>query len=123
MMTPTQTTLQQVMADAAVDTTLSQVATMAGLSRDTVTTIVESGLPLMATVANRDPVVFKAMYAQSVKYQPEPTARFYAKLGKDAKARQAMADDFKSMYGPMTETINRDAAGQASTTEAQASQV
>jgi hypothetical protein len=123
MMTMTQKSLQQVTTDSAVDTTLTMVAEMVGLPKETVTKIVEAGLPMMADVANGDPVVFKAMYEQSVKYLPEPTTAFYAKLGKNAKARQAMADDFKAMYGPMTETINRDAAGQASTTEAQASQV
>ena len=123
MMTPTQTTLQQVMADAAVDTTLSLVATMAGLSKDMVVTMVESGLPMMAHVADADPWVFKAMYARSVTYLPPPKPAFYAKLGKNAKARQVLAADFQLMYGSMTETITRDAAGQASATEAQASQV
>ena len=123
MMTKTQTTLQQVMMDPAVDTTLSLVATMAGLPKNMATRIVESGLPMMANVADADPWVFKAMYAQSVKYLPEPTTAFYAKLGKNAKARQALAADFKLMYGPITEAIHRDAAGQASATEEQASQV
>ena len=45
MMTRTRTTLQQVMKDPTVDTTLSLVATMAGLPKDTVVTMVESGLP------------------------------------------------------------------------------
>jgi hypothetical protein len=123
MMTPTQTTLQQVMADAAVDTTLSLVATMAGLPRDMVVTMVESGLPMMAHVADADPWVFKAMYAQSVKYLPEPTTAFYRKLGKNATARQALEADFQLMYGPMAETINRDVASHASATEAQTRQV
>ena len=123
MMTPTQTTLQQVMADAAVDTTLSLVAALAGLPKDTVVTMVEAGLPMMAHVADADPWVFKAMYAQSVTYLPPPTEAFYTKLAKNATARQALEADFQLMYGPMAETINRDVAAQASTTEAQASQV
>src|SRR5829696_5393742 len=116
MMTPTQTTLQQVMADAAVDTTLSLVATMAGLPKDMVVT-------MMAHVADADPWVFKAMYAQSVTYLPEPTTAFYTKLGKNATARQALEADFQLMYGPMAETINRDVASHASATEAQTRQV
>src|SRR5215210_7604834 len=112
MMTRTRTTLQQVMTDPTVDTTLSLVATMAGLPKDTVVTMVESGLPMMAHVAEGDPVVFKAMYAQSVKYLPEPTTAFYTKLGKNATARQALEADFQLMYGSMTETITHDAAGQ-----------
>jgi predicted NAD-dependent protein-ADP-ribosyltransferase YbiA (DUF1768 family) len=63
------------------------------------------------------------MYAQSVKYLPEPTTAFYTKLGKNAAARQALEADFQLMYGPMAETITRDAAREASATEAQASQV
>ena len=123
MMTPTQTTLQQVMADAAVDTTLSLVATMAGLPKDMVVTMVESGLPMMAHVADADPWVFKAMYAQSVTYLPPPKPAFYTKLGKNATARQALEADFQRMYGPMAETINRDVASHASATEAQTRQV
>ena len=123
MMTPTQTTLQQVMADAAVDSTLSLVATMADLPKDTVVTIVESGLPMMAHVADADPWVFKAMYAQSVKYLAPPTSAFYTKLGKNATARQALEADFQLMFGPMAETINRDVASHASATEAQTRQV
>jgi hypothetical protein len=123
MMTMTRTTLQQVMTDPAVDTTLTLVADMAGLPKETVVTMVESGLPMMAHVADADPWVFKAMYAQSVNYLPEPTPAFYTKLGKNATARQALAADFQLMYGPMAETITRDVARDASATEAQTRQV
>ncbi len=75
MMTMTQKTLQHVMTDPAVDTTLTMVADMVGLTKDTATKIVEFGLPMMADVADGDPVVFKAMYAQSVKYLPQPRRR------------------------------------------------
>src|SRR5215211_1452553 len=107
MLTPTPKTLQSVMTDPAVDTTLTMVADMVGLPMNTVVTM----------------VVFKAMYARSVNYLPPPTQAFYTKLGKNATARQALAADFKLMYGPMTETINRDVASHASASEAQASQV
>ena len=110
MMTMTQKSLQQVTTDSAVDTTLTLVADMVGLSRDTVTKIVEVGLPMMAKFANEEPMEFKAMYAQSVKYLPQPTEAFYATLGKNTKAQQAFAADFQLMYGSMTETITRDAA-------------
>ena len=123
MMTMSQKSLQQVTTDAAVDTTLTLVAEMVGLPKETVTKIVEVGLPMMADVADGDPMVFKAMYARSVNYLPPPTQAFYTKLGKNATARQALAADFKLMYGPMTETINRDVASQVSATEAQTSQV
>src|SRR5215203_473213 len=123
ILTPTQKTLQSVMTDPAVDTTLTMVADMVGLPMNTVVTMVEFGLPMMASVAHADPVVFKAMYARSVNYLPPPTQAFYTKLGQNATARQVLAADFKLMYGPMTETINRDVASHASASEAQASQV
>ncbi len=123
MMTMTQKTLKYVMKDPAVDTTLTMVADMLGLTKDMATTIVASGLPMMANVADADPWVFKAMFAQSVKYLPEPTLASYAKVGKNAAARQAEAAGFKGIYGPMTETITRDAASHASATEQQTSQV
>ena len=123
MTTRTQKTLQYVMTNPAVDTTVTMVARMVGLTKDTAAKIVESGLPMMATIADADPWVFKAMYAQSVKHLPPPTPEFYAKLGKNATARRAQAAEFKIMYGDKTEAINRDAARQASATEEQASQV
>jgi hypothetical protein len=123
MVTPTSKTLQSVMTDPAVDTTLTMVADMVGLPMNTVVKMVEFGLPMMASVAHADPVVFKAMYARSVNYLPPPTQAFYTKLGKNATVRQALAADFQLMYGPKTETINRDVASHASATEAQTSQV
>ena len=123
MMTMTQKSLQHVMTDPTVDTTLTLVAGMVGLTKDMATKIVEFGLPMMADVADGDPVVFKAMYAQSVKYLPEPTAAFYATLGKNAKARQALAADFQLIYGSKTDTIYRNTASHTNITEAQASQV
>jgi hypothetical protein len=123
MMTMAQKSLQHVMTDPAVDTTLTLVAEMVGLPKETVTKIVEAGLPIMADVADGDLVVFKAMYAQSVKNLPQPTPAFYAKLGKNAAARQALAADFEGIYGPMTKTINRDTARHTSATETQTSQV
>ena len=123
MTTMTQKTLRHVMTDSTVDTTLTMVAKTIGLTKTMATKIVEFGLPMMANVADADPWVFKAMYAQSVKYLPQPTPAFYAKLGKSAAARQALAAEFQLIYGPMTETINRDTASQASATEAQTSQV
>ena len=123
MMTTSQKTLKHVMTDPAVDTTLTMVADMVCLTKDMATKIVEFGLPMMATAADADPWVFKAMFAQSVRYLPQPTPAFYAKLGKNAAARQAVAADFQLIYGPMTETINRDTARHASATEQQAGQV
>jgi len=123
MLTMTQKTLQHVMTDPAVDMTLTMVAETNGVTKDMATRIVEFGLPMMANVADADPWVFKAMYAQSVKYLPPPKPACYAKLGKNAAARQALAAEFERIYGPITETINRDTASHAGAAEAQASQV
>jgi hypothetical protein len=123
MLTMSQKSLQHVMADPAVDTTLTMVADMVGVTKDMASKIVESGLPMLANVADGDPWVFKATFAQSIKYLAPPSSAFYTKLGKNAKARQAMAADHEAIYGPMTETITRDVAREASATEQQASQV
>ena len=123
MTTMPQKTLKHVMTDPAVDATLTMVAETIGLTKDMATRIVEFGLPMMGNLADADPWVFKAMYAQSVKYLPQPTPAFYAKLGKNAAARQAVAADFRLLYGPKTETISRDTARHASATEQQAGQV
>jgi hypothetical protein len=123
MLTVTQKTLKNVMTDPIVDTTLTMLADTLSLTKDMATEIVESGLPMMANVADGDPWVFKAMFAQSVKYLPQPAPAYYAKLSKNAVAWQVLAADFKLIYGPMTETINRDAARHANATEAQTSQV
>jgi hypothetical protein len=123
MLKITQKTLKHVMTDPIVDTTLTMIADMVGLTKDMATKIVASGLPMMANVADADPWVFKAMFSQSVEYLPQPTPTFYAKLGKNAAARRALATDFKGIYGPMTETINRDTARHTGATESQTSQV
>lgn len=118
MVTTTHPLLRQVMTDSAVDTTLSLVATMVGESRDTVAKIVAAGLPLMADAADGDPWVFKAMYAWSVKLVPEPTPASFAKLGKNAAAREAMVADFELVYGDYAEAIPRDAGVLAGATGA-----
>lgn len=123
MKTTTHPLLRQVMADSAVDATLSLVATMVGSPRDTVEKIVAAGLPLMADAADEDPWVFKAMYARSVRHVPEPTAASYAKLGKNAVAWQAMAADFELVYGDYAETIARDTGVLAGATGALSRQV
>jgi hypothetical protein len=113
----THTLLRRMMADSAVDSTLSLVATMVGAPKDTVVKIVAAGLPLMADAADRDPWVFNAMYAWSLRPVPDPTPAFYARLGKNAAARQAMAADFALVYGDYAEAILRDAAVLAGATE------
>jgi hypothetical protein len=102
---------------------LSMTAQMFGIPKERVTKIVQVGLPMMAKMAEENPEAFKAMYAQSVKLLPEPMQAFYAKLAENPEAQAKLVDDFKAMYGPMTEALNREVASQAGTTEAQAEQV
>ena len=113
-------TVQQVLMDQAVDTALNMTAQMLGLPKETVTKIVQVGLPMMAKMADENPGALKAMYAQSIKSMPEPIQDFYTKLGENPQALQALVDEFKTMVGPMTESLNREAAKQAGTTEDQA---
>jgi len=123
MMTMQQRTLQHVLTDPTVETTLSLVAVMVGLTRETVLKIVEAGLPVMADAADADPWVFKALYAQSRKPVPAPTPAYFTNLGQDATARQAQVADFQGIYGDMTDTIIHDTANRASATEEQVSRV
>jgi hypothetical protein len=123
MMTMREKTLQLVMTDTAVETTLTQVATMVGLTRERVAQIVAAGLPMMANAADAEPVVFQAMYAESLQSSQEPAARFTLAPEKPVTTRQARATAFTVMFGSLTESINRDAAAEAGATPVQAGQV
>jgi hypothetical protein len=112
--------MQQLMMDQAVDMSLNMTAQMLGLPKESVTKILQVGLPMMAKMADENPALLKALYAQSIKTMPEPIQAFYTKLSENPQAQQAMVDEFKTMVGPMTEALNREAASQAGTTEDQA---
>lgn len=112
--------MQQLLMDQAVDTALNMTAQMLGLPKETVTKIVQVGLPMMAKMADENPELLKTLYAQSIKSMPESIQTFYSKLGENPQAQQALVDEFKTMVGPMTEALNREAAKQAGTTEDQA---
>src|SRR5262245_41314833 len=118
-----QSGMQQLIMDQAVDMSLEMTARMTGLPKETVTKIVQVGLPVMAKMADENPELLKAMYAQTMNMMPEPIQDFYTKLGENPSAQQAMLDQFKTMVGPMTEALNREAASQAGSTEEQAGNV
>jgi hypothetical protein len=123
-MTVPQTPFQQrLLTDDAVEQTLTLVATMVGLPRETVAKIVEAGLPMMAHVADENPYVFRAMFAQSRMSVPEPSPKVYAQLKKDPHGQQALANAFRTIFGATTDALNREAARRASATEGQAAQV
>lgn len=116
----TQNTLQRVMMDSAVDTAVNMTAQMLGLPQETVTKILQVGLPMLAKMADQNPELLQALFAHSLKSMPEPVQQFYAKLAESPEAQQRMVDEFKTMVGPMMESLSRDTAQQAGTTDAKA---
>lgn len=120
---PTQTPLEQVLASAERDGTVAFVATLVGVSKKAVTQILRAGLPLMAKEADSDPLVFKAMFKQSLRPAPDSTAAYYEELQANLPAQLTMQAAFRSMYGPLTDAFNREASERANTTEQQAGQV
>jgi len=122
-MATTQSPMRQLLMDQAVDTALTMTAQMFGLPKETVTKIVQVGLPLMAKMADENPALLKALYAQSAKLLPEPIQQFYAKLAENPEAQQAMVEEFKTMVGPMMESLDRETARATGTTEEQAGNV
>ena len=119
-MTTTQGTMQQLMTDAAVDTSVNMTARILGLSPETVTKILQIGLPMMARMAETNPEVLTALYEQSVTLLPEPVQEFYAKLAESPEAQQKLTDDFKTLAGPMMESLNRETARGAGISEEKA---
>ena len=120
---PKQTPLEQVIASAERDGTVAFVATLVGVSKKAVTQILRAGLPLMAKEADDHPMVFKAMFKQSLRPAPDGTAAYYEELQANIPAQLTMQAAFRSMYGPFTDVFNREASERANTTEQQAGQV
>ena len=125
--TPTETmtpvTLTRLMLDPHVDHALAMAASMVGLPKTTVVAIVEAGLPLMATIADENPSVFKEMYLQAMTMRPESRPQVSEKVRKTRKAQHAMLKAFQTIYGPMTEVLAGEAARQSGATVDQAAQV
>jgi hypothetical protein len=119
-MTAPQAAFQQLMMDAAVDTSVNMTARMLGLPPESVTKIMQVGLPMMAKMAETNPELLKTLYEQSVTLLPEPAQEFYAKLAENPEAQQKLIDNFQTMAGPMMESLNRETAREAGITEAQA---
>jgi hypothetical protein len=120
---PPQTPLEQVLASAEKDGTVSSVASLTGVTKKAVSQILRAGLPLMAKEADDHPMVFKAMFQQSLRPAPDSTAAFYEALQTNITAQLSMQTAFRSMYGPKTDAFNREAGQHANTTEQQAGQV
>lgn len=109
--------------DQAVALALDMTATMFGLPKETVTTIVQVGLPMIAKMAQSNPELRKRMYATSLATLPESVPDFYAHMLESRALRQATMDDYKATYGTMLDTVNREAARHAGTTDGQARDV
>lgn len=122
-MTLGQTPMQQMLADADVVMALAQTAQMFGLPKDTVTTIVHVGVPLMARMAIANPEVLRRMHAMTLATMPEPIYDFYRRMATDIAVRQSAMDDYKATFGAMLDAVNREAARQAGTTDGQAREV
>lgn len=119
-MTATQGNIQQLMTDAAVNASVNMTAKMLGLPTETVTKILQVGLPMLAKMADTNPELLKKLFTQSAAMLPEPMQAFYAKLAENPEAQQKLIDDFKTMAGPIAESLSRDTARAAGTTEEQA---
>src|SRR5262245_38966357 len=107
---------QQLLMDTAVDTAVKMTAQMLGISEEAVNKIVQVGLPMLARMHDGHPATLKALYTRSVEMLPEPVQQFYAKLAENPEAQQRLVDEFKTLVGPMMESLNRDTAGAAGTT-------
>ena len=101
MMTLTPKTLQSVMTDPTVDTTLTMVADMVGLTQG------YGGEDRGVRAANdgrvspmADPVVFKAMYARSVNYLPPPTASVLYEAGKEREGAAGVSGRLQAHVWP-----------------------
>ena len=111
------------MTNGTVDRSLDMTAVMFGLPKETVITIVQVGLPMMAKMAETNPELLKRMYAASLATMPESVEDFYVRMTESQAVRQAAMDDYKATYGTMLDVVNRAAAKQASTTDGQARDV
>ncbi|MBL8126516.1 MAG: hypothetical protein JNM64_02690 [Chloroflexia bacterium] len=117
-MATTRGTVNQFLMDAAVDQSVTMTAEMLGMPEETVRKILQVGLPMMARMADENPALLKAMYAQSLQLMPEPVQQFYGKLAESPKAQQKLVDEFQTMVGPMMESLSRETAVQAGSTPA-----
>jgi hypothetical protein len=119
-MATTQSPMQQLMMDSAVQTSVKMTAQMLGMSEETVNKILQVGLPMVARVADENPELLKTMFAQSVKLMPESIQSFYSKVASDPEAQQRLVDEFRTMAGPMMESLNREAASASGISASQA---
>ena len=78
-MPTTQLTVHQVLTDQSVDMALTLTAQMFGLSKATVTQIVQVGLPLIAHMTRTNPELLQRLHALARAPIPEPIQDFYVR--------------------------------------------
>lgn len=111
------------MSDVVADEALIMTAQMFGLPRATVRTLLQIGLPMMATLAETNPELRRRIFAASMASMPESVHDFYVHMLENPVLRQAAMDDYKATYGTMLDAANREAARRAGTTDGQARDV
>src|SRR4249919_3911142 len=115
---PTAQQLQESM-DEAMQQSIAMTAKLFGLPEETVSRIVQVGLPVMARLAVEDPDTLKRLFAMSMGMMGQSLPSFYGNLGQDQQAQQTLRDDFTRIYGPQAPALTRDVAGRAGTNEEQ----
>ena len=115
--------LESMMMDTAVQMSINMTAKIYGIEPDQVTKILQVGLPAMGKAAQENPDAMKQMYAESVKMMPENMQAMYGKMAEDPAFLEGMQTQYKTMFGAMTESVNRIAAEGAGVDEETAGKV
>jgi uncharacterized membrane protein len=106
----------------AMDQAIALTAKLFGLPEETVRSIVEVGLPMMAQAAIDDPNALDQLHATSRALTSEPLPEFYRRLGDPAQAQQTLQKNFANLYGPQAPALTRDVARRSGASEEQAGQ-
>ena len=122
-MSPAQETVRLFRLVRAVDAPLALTATMFGLPKATVITIIQIALPLMAQMAETNVELLRRIYATSLMTMPASLPDFYSQMAESRVVRQAIMDDYKATYGTMLDAVQWEAARHAGTTDGQAREV
>lgn len=102
--------LNDMLMDKAVDRAVDMTAKMYGIPRETVVKVLKVGIPMMVTMADKNPELLKALYGMSMKQMPEPVQDLYEKMANTPAMRQTTMDDYKKALGQMAESLDRDVA-------------
>src|SRR5437868_13970253 len=106
-MVSAQPTAQQVqeMMDEAMQQSIAMTAKLFGVPEETVSQIVQVGLPVMARLAVEDPDTLQRLFATSTAMMGQSLPAFYGNLGQEPQAQQTLRDDFTRIYGPQAPAL------------------